>query len=151
MRIFLDTEFTDFVDTQLISIGLVAESGQQFYAELNDFDLARCSRFVVDAVLPQLYKNPAQLMSTFQVRECLMNWLAQFSSQNPVICYDFYGDLELFQNLMTGATPSWLSHLNVYPWIDQVVLEQFFEDLGLSRHHALNDAIANRFAYRPDA
>jgi len=36
MRIFLDTEFTDFQNAHLISIGLVAEDGREFYAELFD-------------------------------------------------------------------------------------------------------------------
>jgi hypothetical protein len=33
-NVFIDTEFTDFLDPQLISIGLVAQSGEEFYAEL---------------------------------------------------------------------------------------------------------------------
>ncbi|SFJ84850.1 protein of unknown function [Paraburkholderia megapolitana] len=38
MRIFVDTEFTDFIDCDLISIALVADDGREFYAERNDFD-----------------------------------------------------------------------------------------------------------------
>jgi len=34
LKVFIDTEFTDFLDPQLISIGLVAQSGEKFYAEL---------------------------------------------------------------------------------------------------------------------
>jgi len=33
-KIFIDTEFTDFIDPQLISIGLVSEFGEEFYAEV---------------------------------------------------------------------------------------------------------------------
>ena len=33
MLIFLDTEFTNFVRPNLISIALVSEDGQEFYAE----------------------------------------------------------------------------------------------------------------------
>jgi hypothetical protein len=33
-KVFIDTEFTDFNDPHLISIGLVAESGEEFYAEV---------------------------------------------------------------------------------------------------------------------
>ena len=38
MLIFLDTEFTDFPESEcdLIAIGLVAEDGREFYAELTD-------------------------------------------------------------------------------------------------------------------
>lgn len=35
LNIFLDTEFTDFADLQLISIGLVADDGAEFYAEVD--------------------------------------------------------------------------------------------------------------------
>ena len=40
-KIFFDTEFTGLhQNTTLISIGLIAETGQTFYAELTDYD--RC-------------------------------------------------------------------------------------------------------------
>ena len=39
MKIFFDTEFTGLhKDTTLISIGIVAENGKSFYAELTDYD-----------------------------------------------------------------------------------------------------------------
>lgn len=39
IRIFFDTEFTGLrKDTTLISIGLISETGEQFYAELSDYD-----------------------------------------------------------------------------------------------------------------
>lgn len=34
LKIFVDTEFSNFIEPQLISIGLVAESGEELYAEL---------------------------------------------------------------------------------------------------------------------
>lgn len=30
MRVFVDTEFTDFIDCDLISMGLVADDGREF-------------------------------------------------------------------------------------------------------------------------
>lgn len=39
MNIFFDTEFTGLVpNTTLISIGMIAETGEKFYAEFTDFD-----------------------------------------------------------------------------------------------------------------
>jgi len=35
-RVYLDTEFTKFARPQLISLALVAESGQEFYGESTD-------------------------------------------------------------------------------------------------------------------
>lgn len=34
MMVFLDTEFTDFIDIRLISVGLAAEGGRTCYGEL---------------------------------------------------------------------------------------------------------------------
>ncbi|MDR6397475.1 hypothetical protein [Herbaspirillum seropedicae] len=48
-NVFIDTEFTDFLDPQLISIGLITESGEEFYAEL-PYDIKACSAFVKEAV-----------------------------------------------------------------------------------------------------
>ncbi len=48
MRVFLDTEYTNISQPALISIGLVADDGREFYAELTDGWLAcDCSPFVV--------------------------------------------------------------------------------------------------------
>ena len=54
MLIFLDTEFTDFVDCDCIAIGLVAEDGREFYAELTDYRQEACSDCVRETVLPLL-------------------------------------------------------------------------------------------------
>lgn len=52
-RIFIDTEFSNFLDPQLISIGFVAGSGEELYAELL-YDAKNCSAFVQEAILPLL-------------------------------------------------------------------------------------------------
>ncbi len=43
MNVFFDTEFTGLVpNTTLISIGMVAENGKQFYAEFTDYNRKLC-------------------------------------------------------------------------------------------------------------
>ena len=38
LMVFLDCEFTDFIDCDLVAIGMVSEDGQHaFYAERNDY------------------------------------------------------------------------------------------------------------------
>ena len=54
MRVFVDTEFTDFIDCDLVSVALVADDGREFYGERSDFDRASCREFVRAAVLSQL-------------------------------------------------------------------------------------------------
>lgn len=56
MKLFLDTEFTGLHrDAKLISLALVAETGEEFYVEMADgYGVEDCSDFVVETVLPQL-------------------------------------------------------------------------------------------------
>lgn len=51
MKIFLDTEFTDFIDPQLISIGIAASNSEEFYAEV-PYSIDLCSTFVKEVVIP---------------------------------------------------------------------------------------------------
>jgi hypothetical protein len=57
MKLFLDCEFTQLNQSaKLISLALVAETGQEFYVELTDTYLVEdCSDFVIQHVLPQLH------------------------------------------------------------------------------------------------
>ncbi len=55
MRVFFDTEFTGLhQDTTLISIGLVAENGQDFYAEFSDYDRSQVTPWIQDNVIDKL-------------------------------------------------------------------------------------------------
>ena len=52
MKLFLDTEFTDLVPhNKLISIAMVSDTGNYFYAELTDtYELKDCSEFVINNI-----------------------------------------------------------------------------------------------------
>ena len=55
MKIYVNEEFTGLTkDTDLISIGLVAENGSTFYGELTDFNIAKCDQWVKDNVVSKL-------------------------------------------------------------------------------------------------
>lgn len=68
-RYFIDTEFTDWKDSRLISIAIVSEEGQEFYGECSDFDLSACNDFVRAVVLPQLGQFPGRSMPLAQLRD----------------------------------------------------------------------------------
>ncbi|MGI4873230.1 MAG: hypothetical protein ACRYFX_18875 [Janthinobacterium lividum] len=54
-KIFFDTEFTGLHQaTTLISIGLVAEGGESFYAELTDYDQSQINDWLRDNVISHL-------------------------------------------------------------------------------------------------
>ncbi len=56
MKIFMDMEFTGLHQyTTLVSIGMVTEYGDTFYAEFTDFDENQVDGWLVDNVLDNLY------------------------------------------------------------------------------------------------
>lgn len=58
MKIFLDTEFTGLhKNTTLISLALVAESGEEFYAEFTDYDTTQVNDWITKNVLSKLLGN----------------------------------------------------------------------------------------------
>jgi hypothetical protein len=59
MKYWLDTEFIERPCTiDLISIGLVAEDGREFYAESSEVDWSKASRWTLENVRPRL-QGPA--------------------------------------------------------------------------------------------
>lgn len=60
MKVFFDTEFTGLhQNTTLISIGLIAENGKTFYAELNDYskEQANGDTWIMENVIDSLLMN----------------------------------------------------------------------------------------------
>lgn len=54
-KLFLDTEFTGLhAKTTLISIGIVAENGDSFYAELTDYDTSQVDDWLQENVIDNL-------------------------------------------------------------------------------------------------
>lgn len=59
MNYFFDTEFIEDGKTiELISLGIVAEDGREFYAESYDFDPEKALPWVRENVFPHLEVNP---------------------------------------------------------------------------------------------
>lgn len=149
MRIFIDTEFTDFVDMDLISIALVADDGRYIYGERNDFCRAACNEFVVDTVLPQIGKMPGCVYTRTALTSALRQWLLQFEMLDPVLCFDYSVDWALLYDILDKDVPTWLRSCNINAQIDTALIEQYLAKTGLTSHHALTDALANQFAYTP--
>ena len=83
-KVFLDCEFTDFVDFKMISIGLVADSAEEFYAELN-VDAKECSEFVQLAVIPLLGRSPGSVCEDIdEVGDRLRTWLEEFDERKLI-------------------------------------------------------------------
>lgn len=151
MLIFIDTEFTDFRNPQLISIALVAdEGGHEFYAEL-PYDLARCSDFVVEIVLPALGEPAGALCEPVELKSRMLAWLAQFEAAGEVsVCYDFDGDWRFLDAILGDDIPAWIVPRNVFEHLDQQALKSYFDIHDGVEHHALHDARANRHAFNKE-
>lgn len=153
IRIFFDTEFTDLVvDPQLISIGLIDETGERtFYAELSDtYRLDDVGYFAREAVLPQL-EGGAMCLTMAELREQLRAWLEAFGEPVKLatdsLSWDWPWIQEIFEDIAT-----WPPNLDGKPLIltqdqafNQAVEESFAS--GLRRHHSLDDAKANRLGW----
>ena len=146
MRLFLDTEFTDLRAPELLSLGIVSEATDEFYAELV-FNRAVCSPFVATTVLPLLANEPR---ARENVADDLRGWLARF--ENPVIVYDSPTDwamfLWLFADVQVPADGLLLEY-DQWGWqrFGKNIDAYFKNHRTARRHHALHDAKALREAW----
>lgn len=146
-RYFVDTEFTDFLDCQLISVAIVSEDGLEFYGERSDFTLNACSEFVRAAVLPQLGQFPERSMPAERLRDELRAWLTSVPTKpKPILCFDYQGDYDLVYDLLDGEMPGGWKFEHVGNRLNPERMEAYFRQHG-GRHHALHDARANQQAY----
>ncbi len=117
MKIFLDTEFTGLHQkTTLISLAMVAENGEEFYAEFNDYDYTQINEWLEENVIPKLLFSGQEKVekksgqSTFikgtsiEIVIHLSQWLAGFDHIEiwaDVLAYDWVLFCELFGGALT--------------------------------------------------
>jgi hypothetical protein len=171
IKVFLDTEFTGLHQhTTLISLGLVAETGDIFYAEFSDYDTLQLNAWLSDNVLPLLSGNltpagyapagPEVLCAgtTSEVSPVLRRWLKRLGDKNSVeIWADVLAwDWVLFCTLLGGPfnLPEQVHYiprdLSTLLWAKGIDPDTTREELGkvtwahpklhLAKHHALYDA-----------
>lgn len=148
MLVFLDTEFTDFIDCDLISIGMVSEDGRyQLYLERSDYRGDWCSDFVRAAVVPHLGQHGAAVTRAV-LADRLTEWFATLPPSVTIAC-DSYTDMELFLDALDHLRPMNLT-AGYYDLRDAEATPTFQEAAthyhaqGRPWHHALHDAQANR-------
>lgn len=155
MLIFLDTEFTDFVNPVLISIALVSEDGREFYAERTDYPRNECSQFVCETVLPLLGQVPDAACNRTELACRLRAWFEALPESATVV-YDFELDWILMVDAFLGLNHSQppgnvgeklaLSRYTItHPVFDQALNRTFTPDFP--QHHALADARALKAGY----
>lgn len=90
-RFFYDTEFIEDGRTvELVSIGVVAEDGREFYAVSTEFDPGRASAWVREHVLNQLPAPASRAWrSRAQIRDEVLAFLT--ADATPVELWAWYG------------------------------------------------------------
>lgn len=156
MLVFLDTEFTDFVQIDLISIALVSENGHELYAERTDFRREDCSDFVRAAVLPLLGRIAGATCTRGQLTQRLRTWLEALPEPATLV-FDYFSDWELLVDAILGDDYDKLpvSIGGKQLLAADIVSDSVFQN-ALNRtftrewppHHALADARAIRAGYR---
>ncbi|QZA77475.1 3'-5' exoribonuclease [Deefgea tanakiae] len=101
MRVFVDTEFTDFVQIDLISIALVSEDGHEFYAERNDYRAEDCCEFVREAVLPLLGRIEGAICNRTELTLRLRTWFESLP-EPATLMFDYFADWELLADAFLG-------------------------------------------------
>ncbi|HAQ38290.1 MAG TPA: hypothetical protein DCX89_05070 [Saprospirales bacterium] len=177
VQIFLDTEFTGLnQNAQLISLAMVAITGEVFYAEFNDFKSENINQWIRINVLTKLKFNHSDtyikkesgnwmMKADHQkIQEYLSEWLKQFELIEvwaDVMAYDWV----LFSELFGGAmyTPDNLFFtpfdLSTLMRISGLINPQGKYQGDMSRaefagtddslqHNALNDAMTSMQCYK---
>lgn len=168
-RCFWDCEFSGLhQNTTLISIGMVAESGEQFYAELDDYATDQIDDWLMEYVIKNLwiqqpeYVWPADVTyvvdNALGVATVLARWIEQFDQVEMWSdCYAY--DWVLFCELFGGGAfsipenvyyiPFDLSTLFKVKGIDPDINREEYAKMtkGATKHNALWDAKVIRACY----
>jgi len=168
MIVFLDTEFTDLLNPQLLSLGLVTLDGREHYVELNlTTDVGQVRRkassdFVREEVLDMWGRIPGSSATEWEMGRRTGEWLLQLHEKSGTrveVAFDYAADFEmmarairesgLWDRVREIVIPVDVGPLTGSPE-GEIAAEECFRELsrrGLRRHHALADAGALRAAY----
>jgi hypothetical protein len=171
MLVFLDTEFTDLLNPELLSIGLATLDGREHYGELDlttDAGKARVkasSAFVQSGILDMWGLVPGATGTECEMGRRAGEWLLGLAAEakNIVeIAFDYGMDYELLEYAIRDAglwdqVRKVVLPVNVNPITGtitrELAAEECFRELGklggrgLKRHHAVAHALALRAAY----
>ena len=169
MLVFLDTEFTDLLNPELLSLGLATLDGREHYAELDLTTEAGKARVKASSdfvryggVLDFWGLVPGATGTEWEMGRRTGEWLLGLAAESGAkveVAFDYSTDYELMEYAILDA--------GLWGQVREVVLpvnvnsitgtitgelgaEACFRELrkrGLRRHHALADALALRAAY----
>lgn len=149
MRYFLDTEYLDDgTSTELVSIGLVADDGREFFAVSSEFDAQTASKWVRENVLSLL---PARDDPVWMPRKAVRHNVEEFVGQYPEfwsVCaaWDWYLLVRLFGGL-NDLPATWpMACWDLWQWALHLGDPALPTHAG-REHHALEDARWHKVVY----
>lgn len=167
-KVFFDTEFTGLhKNTTLISIGMITDTGEKFYAEFNDYDKSQVDDWLNENIISNLlfkeslndYNSPDWYYwgDTYFIKEKLTNWLSQFGEieiWSDCLAYDWV----LFNNIFGTAfdipssiyyIPFDICTLFKLKGIDPDISREAFSGTSsdVRKHNALHDAMIIKDCY----
>jgi 3'-5' exoribonuclease-like protein len=161
MRYFFDTEFLDNGrEIDLISIGIVAEDGREYYAVSANFDVGRATPWLVEHVLNHIPRNLVK-----QTKIAIACDVSDFLAPKATLEYPGTESVELWG---WYCAYDWVALCQLYgPMVER---PRYFPKLaydirllaalsntgkisksGFTRHNALEDARWNKFAFETAA
>ena len=149
MHIFFDTEFTRHSQqrAELISIGMVSQSGIEFYAELSDgWRLDDCSEFVLKEVVP-LLEGGSSAVPLVELRILLKSWIESFGEPVELVTDSPDWDWPWITYIFPQED-DWPPNLKPKPlryYVGELELKKERRFRSFRSHHALDDA---RLLYR---
>lgn len=152
LRVFIDTEFTDFINPEMISLGMVADTPtDELYLEFW-YPKHEASDFVKQHIVPLLWHTPdvdTAGKNSREIRERIVDWFDKIRDGKGVtVCFDYGTDWDLFVRAMDNDVPDFVKPKRIGANnFKREDAEQYLRDCGLPRHHALYDARSNKFAF----
>ena len=171
MIVFLDTEFTDLLHPELLSLGLVTLDGREHYTELDlttdagQVRVKACSAFVQSGIFNMWGLVPGATATEWEMGRRTGEWLLGLAAESGTkveVAFDYSTDYELMEYAIRDSglwdqVREVVLPVNVNPITGtitgELAAEVCFHTLGqrdgraIKRHHALADAVALRAAY----
>ena len=149
MRYWYDTEFIeDGVTIDLVSIGVIAEDGREYYAQSGEFDASKANDWVRENVLAHL--TPERKLR-YSIKRDLLAFCDPEKYGKPELwgyysAYDHVVLCQLFGTMM-DLPKGWPMYTrDIKQWCDMLSNPRLPEQ-GKNEHHALADAKWNRVAW----
>lgn len=169
MKVFFDTEFTGLhQNTSLISIGLIAEDGRTFYAELIDYDQHQVDEWLQKNVINNLIVHPDRKHyylvtdndaiykdNSATIKDRLEDWLSQFEEVemwSDCLSYDWVLFNQLFGHAFNIPKnvyyiPFDICTLMKIKGVDPDINREEFAGIEGDKHNALHDAKVIKACY----